>query len=243
MLLRRIKSHIEKENWFAVFIDFCIVVLGLFMGLQANDWRQARLDNIAEVELLERMHFDVEAASADLAAFAGFYRKRYSSLDSLEKLFFGEEILRPLSEKECQLILSAHMLRHPPAKLPTLTEVLLGGKLDLIRDEQLRRKIILLQQSNANIRDHLDLLISRNINFRSAYPGLMKGNPFRPVVSDDCDHTGMADSRAFLNDLSGQLGRIKGFFNLIIKPMENDIQSLHDELDNVVGWEHEEPKE
>lgn len=34
MILRRIKSHVEKENWFAVGIDFAIVVIGVFVGLQ-----------------------------------------------------------------------------------------------------------------------------------------------------------------------------------------------------------------
>ena len=34
MIFRRIKSHIEKENWFAVFIDLCIVVIGVFIGIQ-----------------------------------------------------------------------------------------------------------------------------------------------------------------------------------------------------------------
>ena len=36
MIFRRIKAHIAKEDWFAVFIDFIIVVFGVYMGFQVQ---------------------------------------------------------------------------------------------------------------------------------------------------------------------------------------------------------------
>ena len=42
MLFRRIKAHVEKENWFAVGVDFAIVVIGVFIGLQVANWNEAR---------------------------------------------------------------------------------------------------------------------------------------------------------------------------------------------------------
>ena len=38
MILRRLKAHVEKENWFAVFIDFCIVVVGVGVALAGQQW-------------------------------------------------------------------------------------------------------------------------------------------------------------------------------------------------------------
>ena len=52
MIFRRIKSHIEKENWFAVFIDLCIVVIGVFIGIQVANWNEARGEE-RRAELLE----------------------------------------------------------------------------------------------------------------------------------------------------------------------------------------------
>ena len=40
MLFRRVKAHIEKENWFAVFVDFLIVVVGVFIGIQVANWNK-----------------------------------------------------------------------------------------------------------------------------------------------------------------------------------------------------------
>jgi hypothetical protein len=45
MLFRRIKVHIEKENWFAVFVDFIIVVFGVFMGIQVANWHELQSFN------------------------------------------------------------------------------------------------------------------------------------------------------------------------------------------------------
>ncbi|MEL6859245.1 MAG: hypothetical protein AAFO74_12730 [Pseudomonadota bacterium] len=42
MLLRRITKHVKDQNWFAVGIDFCIVVIGVFIGIQVANWNDAR---------------------------------------------------------------------------------------------------------------------------------------------------------------------------------------------------------
>ncbi|MEM9014367.1 MAG: hypothetical protein AAGB02_04590 [Pseudomonadota bacterium] len=44
MILRRIKAHVKKENWFAVFLDFCIVVIGVFVGIEVANWNEARVE-------------------------------------------------------------------------------------------------------------------------------------------------------------------------------------------------------
>ena len=55
MLLRRISKHVKDQNWFAVGIDFVIVVVGVFIGLQVTEWGQARADRVNERAALERL--------------------------------------------------------------------------------------------------------------------------------------------------------------------------------------------
>ncbi|MBT1451531.1 hypothetical protein KJ365_11630 [Glaciecola sp. XM2] len=38
MLLRRVMEHVKTQNWTAVFIDFIIVVVGVFIGIQVSNW-------------------------------------------------------------------------------------------------------------------------------------------------------------------------------------------------------------
>ena len=42
MLLRRITKHVKDQNWFAVGIDFVIVVIGVGVALAAGEWMSAR---------------------------------------------------------------------------------------------------------------------------------------------------------------------------------------------------------
>ena len=47
MLLRKVTMHVREQNWTAVFIDFVIVVVGVFVGLQVQDWNEFRKDRSA----------------------------------------------------------------------------------------------------------------------------------------------------------------------------------------------------
>ena len=44
MLLRSITKHVKDQNWFAVGIDFIIVVIGVFIGIQVANWDNVRSD-------------------------------------------------------------------------------------------------------------------------------------------------------------------------------------------------------
>ncbi len=48
MLLRRVTEHVKAQNWFAVGIDFLIVVVGVFIGIQVANWNDARRDRAIE---------------------------------------------------------------------------------------------------------------------------------------------------------------------------------------------------
>jgi hypothetical protein len=62
MIFRRIKAHVEKENWFAVGIDFCIVVIGVFIGIQVANWNEARSEAQREQVMLVELRGELERA-------------------------------------------------------------------------------------------------------------------------------------------------------------------------------------
>ena len=41
MVVRRIREHVASHNWFAVGIDFAIVIAGVFLGIQVANWNDA----------------------------------------------------------------------------------------------------------------------------------------------------------------------------------------------------------
>jgi len=45
MLLRSITKHVKDQNWFAVGLDFFIVVVGVFIGMQVANWNDVQSFN------------------------------------------------------------------------------------------------------------------------------------------------------------------------------------------------------
>ena len=46
MLLRSLTKHVNDQNWIAIGIDFIIVVVGVFIGIQVANWNEARAFNL-----------------------------------------------------------------------------------------------------------------------------------------------------------------------------------------------------
>jgi len=59
MLLRRITQHIQNQNWFAVFLDFIIVVVGVFIGIQVANWNEDRAFDKLERDYLVQLKDEV----------------------------------------------------------------------------------------------------------------------------------------------------------------------------------------
>ncbi|MEZ5960238.1 MAG: hypothetical protein R3C30_07375 [Hyphomonadaceae bacterium] len=65
MILRRLMEHLRKQEWTAVAIDFVIVVVGVFVGMQVTNWNADAADRRRGAEYVERLSRDMEK---DLAA-------------------------------------------------------------------------------------------------------------------------------------------------------------------------------
>jgi hypothetical protein len=60
MILRRLSKNLQAQNWTAITIDFLIVVLGVFLGIQASNWNQARTDRAETRHLLMRIAPEID---------------------------------------------------------------------------------------------------------------------------------------------------------------------------------------
>lgn len=67
MILRRLTKHIKDQNWFAVGLDFFIVVVGVFIGLQVQQWSSQRTDHQREIQIVADMLADLEIDKAKYA--------------------------------------------------------------------------------------------------------------------------------------------------------------------------------
>jgi len=61
MLLRRMTEHVRDQNWFAIALDFFIVVFGIFIGFQLTNWNEDRKADVAYDEARARLVAESEA--------------------------------------------------------------------------------------------------------------------------------------------------------------------------------------
>jgi hypothetical protein len=68
MLLRRMIEHVKAQNWTAIVIDFVIVVVGVFIGLQVSIWNEERQDDSRTQSYYKRLLDDLESERSALLA-------------------------------------------------------------------------------------------------------------------------------------------------------------------------------
>jgi hypothetical protein len=73
MVIARIREHVVTFNWFAVGVDLMVVAFGVFLGTQANNWNQARIERAAAASYRQEIIADLVENERDLAA-----RQRYA---------------------------------------------------------------------------------------------------------------------------------------------------------------------
>ena len=63
MLLRRVMEYVNAQNWFAVGVDFVIVVVGVVIGIEVANWNDVRNNKAGLVASLERLDKEVVITS------------------------------------------------------------------------------------------------------------------------------------------------------------------------------------
>jgi hypothetical protein len=161
MILRRVVENLKHHHWTSVFIELAIVVLGVFIGLQADNWNEARRDRGLEREYLERLHEDF-ALSIDLAERNIAYMQEQLGLEG-----FMVERLRECKLDSSQRARFARGIflagRFEPATLVrgTIDELRSSGRVGIIRNLELRRTMSNIVQWQERNKEVLGYIVAR----------------------------------------------------------------------------------
>ncbi len=82
MILRRIIGHFRKQEWTAIAIDFVIVVVGVFIGLQAQEWSKRQDDRRRESQIVEDLLADLDIDRDQYATAMIIDMRRISAADA-----------------------------------------------------------------------------------------------------------------------------------------------------------------
>ena len=138
MILQRMSTALRRQDWTTVVLELLIVVVGIYFGLQANDWNQARQDRELERQYLERLHADL-VADADQLRFSSELAVR--RMGQAELLMVGVEDPEVVLEKPIEFIEAIEKVNwrsDRPISPNTYTELVETGNMTLLTSTDLR---------------------------------------------------------------------------------------------------------
>ena len=59
MIMRRLAQSLKEQNWTAICVEFVLLVLGVFLGIQAANWNSAMIERGESRDSLQRLEEDL----------------------------------------------------------------------------------------------------------------------------------------------------------------------------------------
>lgn len=141
MILRRVIDHVKHQNWTAVVLDFLIVVIGVFIGIQVSNWNAEVADRRTEMEYLRQLQSDLRNIYAEIEAQIEFEQFHANLADEVFELIRNDasENRAPRIGMGLNELTVRRTLR---TQSPTFLDLQSSGKLEIISDLELRAAII-----------------------------------------------------------------------------------------------------
>lgn len=244
MLPRRFLDHVRNRDWSALGLELLVVVVGVFLGLQVDNWNEARIQQNEVESYYDRLIEDLRANEQDLVARQDYYRQVHSH---------GQAALATLRETRegltGQFLVDAYQATQIwqfVFNRATFDEILSTGAMDTFPDLVARRRISnyyviagsvtnLLRDENAYreaVRSHLPVDVQRRIEencgdvVTTTASGAV-GNSLAtdcPLVLDDAEVAIAIDSLLSAPDLESRL-------NLRLSNVEAKLRVLQRNID------------
>ncbi len=200
MILRRIREHVGAHNWFAVAVDFVIVVVGVFVGIEVSNWNEARQNRAEEVRYYRQIREDLvtDLATLQRARVRSFYNDRAAEL-ALASLSSGPAPGRPTGTVAASFH-RAGFLYLPMASRGTYDELISTGNLGLLRDEALKDRILDYYSAFQETRQWDPLLREQQKDYWSALAGVLPRHVLQASIRGRIPEISEAELRAILSE-------------------------------------------
>ena len=238
MILRRVIAHFRKQEWTAIAIDFVIVVVGVFVGIQVANWNTDRQNRELAHRYLQRLHHEVVDLIAKGVEAAQASEETNQRLQAVQDFLNAPDGKAPTpGPQHCGAIGRSHIYARAVILPPTLGELLATGRVLLIDDETLRTSIASFAQSINEIGQLRDDIQIDRLTLARKYPDLIKRKA-GPWDQSVCMFDEMRGRDDFRNDLADNIARFDAYTVDILAEQKRLQQGLHAQLDRRLNIEH-----
>jgi hypothetical protein len=142
MLLRRLADSIKAQNWTAIWIEFILLVSGVFLGIQVSNWNAEREINKKSAVFTERLKVDLRQEAWNYEYLIEYNRDVLVNIEKVLEVMDGEA-----SMSDEQFIIAAYratQYKYNDRKRATYDEMVSTGSIDLIKDQKLRETAVVI---------------------------------------------------------------------------------------------------
>ena len=192
MLLRRMIEHVRAQNWTAVAIDFVIVVVGVFIGIQVANWNDGQAAKRRGADYAQRLVVDLSSDLAYRRAIAGYYESVLQSASTAVVL------LASAQPNPTELVVNTYRATEfafTPQTRSTWDEIVSSGEIGLLPRAAVEHGLAFYYGANA-----ADLAAEAIVD-----------SPLRQRVRRAIPHPVQQAIRGSCSDTRDRLGYIDGF--------------------------------
>ncbi len=170
MILRRLSQSLKEQNWTAIWIEFILLVAGVFLGIQVSNWNATRADDIRAqtylVRIKDNLNYDLQAIERREV----FWRQVIDYGNSAIRYAETGELVDGSKGKTVLAFYQASQLWPWITNDTTYQELSNGGELGLIKDGSLRESLTKYYAEGAG--KDLDYILSSQPEYRKIVRGL-----------------------------------------------------------------------
>lgn len=160
MILRRLSQSLKEQNWTAIVIEFVLLVVGVFLGIQVANWNAERVADIQSKVFTERLRADLKIEAWNYEFMIQYFGEVHANA---EKTLAAIEGKAALSNE--QLIIAAYRATQynvPSRRRAAFDELTSTGNITLIKDQKLRDAASMIYANNSI----LDTFVSKDLESR-----------------------------------------------------------------------------
>lgn len=239
MILQRVIQHVQNQNWTAVLIDFVVVVVGVYIGIQAQAWHTDRDNRAIAHQYLLSLHEQLVDLIGDSEDFVAGAQDRLAAFGEVTANFKKPAESSQLGQSHCRAITYSHIYVGQIVVPPAIEELLSTGRLQLISNAEMRLAIVSYSQAIETMRQlNYDIQADRAVLSRR-HPSLITLD-LQDQGDVTCDFDAMRRSEAFLNDLADNGYRHEAYVRNVVMRQRDLRADLHAVLDGELRITHQD---
>lgn len=168
MIFKRFAANLRAQNWFAILIEFAIVVAGVFVGTWVANLNQERVARADTIRLLDQLRPEIRYQEQQYRQFERYLR----TTDAYTKVALAGWQREPGVTDNAFVVAAYHasQITGSATNTQTWASIFGGHQVQNIRDRELRNRLIRVLSLDSNVTDYRQADTDYRKNVRQTIP-------------------------------------------------------------------------